>query len=112
MFKITREADVYHCLSFHVWKSGREIRNELAEKLGVDPLGFRAPSYGTIYAYLYRLEDQKFAEQRYREISEEQLSERGGYKCVEWHLTSTGIQNKRRYETKTNDGLEGNLVPA
>lgn len=117
------EADVYHTLSYHLWKSGREIRDELREVKGlVNPLEaettfqfvretFRDVNNAGLYVHLSNLEDQGFAERRERELTAEKLALRGGYPQYEYRLTATGILNRDKYEKRTASGLEGQLEP-
>lgn len=118
------EADVYHALSYHLWKSGRELRDELRKEKSVeDPLGartapqfirgtFRDVSIARIYIHLNNLEEQGFAERRERELTPEQLAVRSGLPKNEYRLTATGIRNRDKYEQRTASGLERQLEPA
>lgn len=126
MAQIT-EADVYHILSYNIWKSGLEIRDELKRAKDIEnPLevletktklqsvieDFKDINIVTIYVNLDSLEEQGFAEHRERELPPERLAVRGGKPEIEYHLTQTGMQNRHKYEIREVFGLESRLCPA
>lgn len=100
---IITESDVYHSLSYSVWKSMREIRNALGEKYNTSS---KKITIGAVYANLGSLKNHGYIENRERQLTEEQLRIRGGNKQLEWRLTSAGIQNKNKYEQRES-GLSG-----
>ncbi len=116
------ESDVYNCLSFHRGKSPFEIRDELRDKKGKkDPLKEKSalktglalvvdiPMSG-IYLHLGSLERHGFAKANYRNIPPERLAARRGNREREYFLTSSGIQNKTKYEKPDDPDLESQLA--
>ncbi len=99
MVRIT-ESDIYHSLSYSFWKSMREIRNALGEKYNISA---KKITIGSVYANLKSLKHQGYVENRERQLTEEQLRIIGKNKQLEWRLTSTGIQNKNKYEQERSD---------
>ena len=122
------ESEVYHTLSYHVWKSGIEIRDELRKVKGIgnplenakDKSGLKALAIilndinlGSLYVNLIRLQRQGFAEQRYRELSREEPVAVDNVRQPEYRLTSGGIKARDLYtRDTTSTGLEGKLEPA
>ena len=68
-------------------------------------------NYGKIYIHLRNLVEQRLAEKRDREISEEELAERDGVPVWEYRKVPGG-EKKREESFKMLEGLEGVLVPA
>lgn len=126
MVRVT-ETDVYHTLSYHVWKSGLEIKKELRTMKGItdhlDTLEGKSTlrilyeilfkdrdlDPGMVYIHLHHLEEQGFAEDRIRQINPEELRMRSGLPQREYRLTSNGIRNRHKYEGKQVGVLESIL---
>ncbi len=118
------ESDVYFTLSYHVWKTLREINTELREKKGkkVDvkiDSAFRAGLSlftdaipAKLVIHLNSLVEQGFAEYRERRPVSEVIKKHDLKPKREYHLTSQGIRNKSKYMPDENCGLEGSLQPA
>jgi len=120
------EIDVCNCLSYHNWKSPREIRDDLRVMYGIkDPLKsnsafmlgmrmmFKDISFPPIYMHLAALEEQDFAESRERELSQRRRLMRSGHAEREYHLTTGGIRHKDRCRSRERTpAVEEISVPA
>ncbi|MBW2966496.1 hypothetical protein KY342_05315 [Candidatus Woesearchaeota archaeon] len=125
MVEIT-ESDVYFTLSYHVWKTPKEINNDIRQKKG-KKVGFEKKSAlktglavlftdsiippTKLFIHLNSLVVQGFAE--YRERRPAEISKKYDIPSErEYHLTSNGIKNKSKYTKEENEGLEGCLQPS
>ncbi len=95
--------ELYDTLSYQVWKTGREMRNELEEE-GKGAGHMR----GTMYVYLNNWEEHGLIKSRKRPLTEAEKNKRLTIPSREYLRISTG-EPKKLFEG--TGGLEGKLIP-
>jgi DNA-binding PadR family transcriptional regulator len=83
-------------LSYHVWKTGREIREDIG-KLKGGWVGYE------VYSHLEKLEEEKLIERKIRDP--EPHEHRGGYRVHEFRLTSSGIRRTEELERREQSAV-------
>ena len=101
--------DVYQALSFHEWRNPLQLVDIIAKQKDISQ--FRV-SLGAVHLHLHRLYEERYADKRERQLTQEQLEVRGGKKGYEYKLTQDGLRKRIEIDQQSTEGIEATLDPA